>query len=77
MVGQELWQYISHIILRAVETNYMQNNRADLNFQGREIFFLRTHQNKRNGITHFKILIPPFFRDTLYLPYLDVFESKN
>ena len=66
MVGYELWPYISNIILRAVETNYMQNNRADLNFQRRWMSFLRTHQNKRTDIKHFNILIHPFFRDTLY-----------
>ena len=27
MVGYELWPYITHIILKAVETNYMQNDR--------------------------------------------------
>ena len=65
MVGHKLWPYISHIILRAVETNYMQNDRADFNFQERSISFLRTHQNKRIDVKHFKILIPSFFRDTL------------
>ena len=66
MVGYERWPYISHIILRAVETSYMQNDRADVNFQGRYKSFLRTHQNKRIDIKHSKILIHPFFRDTLY-----------
>ena len=32
MVGQELWPYIFHILLTAVETNYMQNDRAELSF---------------------------------------------
>ena len=38
MVGHELWPYISYIILRAVEANYMQNDRADLNFRGNKYF---------------------------------------
>ena len=66
MVGHELWPYISYIILRAAETDYMQNYWADLNFQGRYISLLRTQQNKRTDIKHFKILIHTFFRDTLY-----------
>ena len=66
MVGYELWPYISHIILRAVETNHMQNNWPDLNFQGGYIFFRRTHQNKRTDHKTFEILSPHLFRDTLY-----------
>ena len=67
MVGYELWPYISDIILIAVEANYMQNDQADLNFQGKSIFFLGTHKNKRIYIKTFEILIHTFFRDTLYL----------
>ena len=26
-------------MIKAVESNYMQNNQADLNFQGKEIYF--------------------------------------
>ena len=35
MVSHELWPCISHIILRAVDTNHMQNDRAYLNFHVR------------------------------------------
>jgi len=79
MVGQELWPYISPVILGAVEANYMQNDRADLSFRGRSISFLGAHQGGRGGITHFGILIHTFFRDTLYIieHYGVPFLSRN
>ena len=67
MVRHELWPYISYIILRAVETYYMQNDRADPNFQGRWISFLRTHRNKITDIKHPQFTNPTFFWGTLYI----------
>ena len=36
------WPYISHSIVRVMESNYMQNDRAALNFLGTYIFFVGT-----------------------------------
>ena len=45
----------------------MENDRADINFQGRWISFLRTHQIKITDIKRLKSLFPLLFRDTLYM----------
>ena len=40
LVKPNNWPYISRSIIRAVEHNYMQNDRADLNFRSKWVYFL-------------------------------------
>ena len=61
----KLWLYISQTIFRAMESSYMQNNRAGHSFLGTWNLFLETSYNGRTCMKLTKFPFHPFLWDAL------------